>query len=225
MPSTLMSAACHHYNRAHGQMGPDAQGRLEQAAMELFDERGFEQTTVADIAERAGLTKRTFFRYFADKREVLFAGSGDAAGADSSSAHRRHAPSRLAPLDAVAPASTAAAVFARERRAPAQAPGDHRRQPRAAGARADQAASLSAALARRAARARRRRTGARASPPRQASPSSASPSSAGSAEANHQDFPQLVRESLDELKAVTAGTNPHHPGTEPPPPRTVIMKG
>ncbi len=43
--------------------------------MELFDERGFEATTVADIAERAGLTKRTFFRHFADKREVLFSGT------------------------------------------------------------------------------------------------------------------------------------------------------
>jgi AcrR family transcriptional regulator len=43
--------------------------------MELYVERGFEQTTVADIAQRAGLTARTFFRHFADKREVLFAGS------------------------------------------------------------------------------------------------------------------------------------------------------
>ncbi len=53
---------------------PNARGRLEQAALELYCERGFEQTTVAEIAERAGLTERTFFRYFADKREVLFAG-------------------------------------------------------------------------------------------------------------------------------------------------------
>ena len=45
------------------------------AAIELFDELGYEATTVADIAERAGLTKRTFFRYFPDKREVLFSGS------------------------------------------------------------------------------------------------------------------------------------------------------
>lgn len=45
------------------------------AAIELFDERGYEATTVAEIAERAGLTKRTFFRYFSDKREVLFTGS------------------------------------------------------------------------------------------------------------------------------------------------------
>jgi AcrR family transcriptional regulator len=46
-----------------------------KAAIELFDEQGYEATTVAEIAERAGLTKRTFFRYFADKREVLFNGS------------------------------------------------------------------------------------------------------------------------------------------------------
>lgn len=50
----------------------DAQGRLRRAALELFTERGYEQTTVADIAERAGVTERTFFRHFADKREVLF---------------------------------------------------------------------------------------------------------------------------------------------------------
>jgi AcrR family transcriptional regulator len=43
--------------------------------MALYGERGYEETTVAEIAERAGLTKRTFFRYFADKREVLFWGS------------------------------------------------------------------------------------------------------------------------------------------------------
>src|SRR5215217_249946 len=54
---------------------PNAEGRLREAAMELFLERGYEQTTVADIAERAGLTSRTFFRYFADKREVLFVSS------------------------------------------------------------------------------------------------------------------------------------------------------
>lgn len=53
---------------------PDAHGRLAEAALELFGERGFEQTTVEDIAVRAGLTKRTFFRYFTDKREVLFSG-------------------------------------------------------------------------------------------------------------------------------------------------------
>ena len=54
---------------------PNAEGRLREAAMELYLERGYEQTTVADIAERAGLTSRTFFRYFTDRREVLFVSS------------------------------------------------------------------------------------------------------------------------------------------------------
>src|SRR5690606_35322286 len=58
-----------------GRWEPDARGRMIRAAMELFAERGFEQTTAGDIAERAGVTERTFFRYFADKREVLFDGS------------------------------------------------------------------------------------------------------------------------------------------------------
>src|SRR3954463_8745427 len=51
---------------------PDARGRLQQAAMGLFRERGYADVTVAEIADRAGLTKRTFFNHFADKREVFF---------------------------------------------------------------------------------------------------------------------------------------------------------
>jgi AcrR family transcriptional regulator len=58
-----------------GRWEPDARARLLEAALALYSERGYEQTTVAEIAERAGLTKRTFFRYFTDKREVLFWGS------------------------------------------------------------------------------------------------------------------------------------------------------
>lgn len=54
---------------------PDAEGRLIKAAITLFDERGYGETTVAEIAAAAGLTKRTFFRYFTDKREVLFKGA------------------------------------------------------------------------------------------------------------------------------------------------------
>ena len=56
---------------------PDARGRLETAALELFVEQGFGETTVPQIAARAGLTTRSFFRHFADKREVLFAGEAD----------------------------------------------------------------------------------------------------------------------------------------------------
>jgi len=58
-----------------GRWKPDARARLEKAALALYRERGFGQTTVAEIAERAGLTERTFFRYFTDKREVLFSGA------------------------------------------------------------------------------------------------------------------------------------------------------
>ncbi len=55
---------------------PHAPERLVAAALDLFEERGYDDTTVIAIAERAGLTKSTFFRHFADKREVLFGGSG-----------------------------------------------------------------------------------------------------------------------------------------------------
>ena len=54
---------------------PNARGRLAQAALELYGERGYDQVTVAEIAQRAGLTERTFFRHFADKREVLSYGA------------------------------------------------------------------------------------------------------------------------------------------------------
>jgi len=53
---------------------PDARERLETAALDLFVESGYEETTVAQIADRAGLNRATFFRHFADKREVLFGG-------------------------------------------------------------------------------------------------------------------------------------------------------
>jgi AcrR family transcriptional regulator len=53
----------------------DAQGRIERAALELFETQGFERTTVAQIARAAGLKERSFYRYFPDKREVLFAGN------------------------------------------------------------------------------------------------------------------------------------------------------
>ena len=75
-----MSPGVINYPRSVTRWKPDAQKRLIRAAIELFAEQGYEATTVAQIAERADLTKRTFFRYFADKREVLFFGSGELAG-------------------------------------------------------------------------------------------------------------------------------------------------
>ncbi|MEJ7728606.1 MAG: helix-turn-helix domain-containing protein [Polyangiaceae bacterium] len=85
---------------------PDARGRLEKAAMELFRERGYARTTVEEIAARAGLTERTFFRYFSDKREVLFSGSADLQGALVAAV--AGAPADAAPLAIVATAFEAA---------------------------------------------------------------------------------------------------------------------
>jgi AcrR family transcriptional regulator len=81
---------------------PDGRRRLEHAAMELYGERGFDNTTVAEIAERAGLTERTFFRHFVDKREVLF--SGAAALQEFLSGRVDNAAAASPPMDAVAAA-------------------------------------------------------------------------------------------------------------------------
>ncbi|WP_210496014.1 TetR/AcrR family transcriptional regulator [Patulibacter sp. SYSU D01012] len=96
---------------------PDAPGRLRQAALALFDERGYEATTVADIAERAGLTKRTFFRHYADKREVLFDGSQELL--ERFVAAVIAAPESAAALDAIAAGLDAAADLFEARREPA----------------------------------------------------------------------------------------------------------
>ena len=69
-----MSVTDSRYSGRMGRWKNDARTRLQGAALELYALRGFEQTTVADIAARAGLTERSYFRHFADKREVLFAG-------------------------------------------------------------------------------------------------------------------------------------------------------
>src|ERR1700704_3099104 len=97
---------CHHYDRAMSRWQPDARGRLEQAALALYGERGFENTTVTEIAERAGLTERTFFRHFADKREVLFGGGGALQELIVSAV--ANAPDSLAPIDAAAAGLAAA---------------------------------------------------------------------------------------------------------------------
>jgi AcrR family transcriptional regulator len=94
---------------------PGTPERLQRAALELFVTRGFEETTAAEIAQSVGLTERTFFRHFADKREVLFHGQqvfvqAFLAGMDT-------APPDAAPIDVVAAALwSAAALFPDERR-------------------------------------------------------------------------------------------------------------
>ncbi|HZL20941.1 MAG TPA: TetR family transcriptional regulator [Polyangia bacterium] len=93
---------------------PDASGRLAEAAMQLYRERGFDRTTVADIAAHAGLTERTFFRYFADKREVLFSGSGMLQ--DFLVAQVASAPTSTPPIDVVANALAETGAFFEPRR-------------------------------------------------------------------------------------------------------------
>lgn len=71
--------------------------RLQQAALELFRERGYERTSAAEIAARVGVTERTFFRQFADKREVLF--EGEAVLRTALTASVAEAADGLGPLD------------------------------------------------------------------------------------------------------------------------------
>jgi AcrR family transcriptional regulator len=184
---------------------PDARGRLERAAMELYRERGFEQSTVAEIAKRAGLTERTFFRYYADKREVLFWGAGELQ--DFMVSVLASAPDSAAPIEAVAAAIQGAAA------AIAQRPIEYARQRRfiiAANAELQEReliklASLAGALA-----DTLRRRGVK-------EPAASLAAEAGIAvfkiafeawtsETSQRDFPELVRESFDELRAVTTGT-------------------
>lgn len=75
----------------------NARTRLQRAALELFRERGYDRTTAAEIASRAGVTERTFFRYFPDKREVLF--DGEARVRTALTASIAEAPAELGPLD------------------------------------------------------------------------------------------------------------------------------
>ena len=95
---------------------PNAYERLARAALELFLQRGYDATTVAEIAERAGLTKRTFFRHFADKREVLFAGQDELRRVFADTI--ADAPASATPIEAIGAALEAvgATAFVPERR-------------------------------------------------------------------------------------------------------------
>ncbi len=77
--------------------GEEVRKRLQWAALELFRERGYEEITAADIAAKAGVTERTFFRHFPDKREVLF--DGDSAFSQALTTAVRNAPITLGPWD------------------------------------------------------------------------------------------------------------------------------
>jgi AcrR family transcriptional regulator len=198
-----MSAPVINYDPCMTRWQPNGRGRLELAALALYGERGFENTTVAEIAARAGLTERTFFRHFADKREVLF------SGADSLQellvSNVAAAPDFIAPIDAVGAALEAAGALLQQRR-------EYARQRQAIIAANTELqereliklASLAAATA-----DTLRRRGVN-------DPAASLTAEAGIAvfkiaferwvqETNQRDLPELIRDSLDELKAVTAG--------------------
>ena len=172
--------------------------------MELFIERGFEQTTVTEIATRAGLTQRTFFRYFADKREVLFWGAG--ALRELLVGTVASAPDGTAPIDAVAAALEAAGPVFAERRGYAR-----RRQavidanPELRERELIKLATLASAIA-----GALRERGV-------SDPAATLTAEAGIAvfkiafmrwvyETGAAGLPQIIRKSLDELRAMTAGT-------------------
>ena len=198
-----MSVTVIMYNHGMSRWEPNARDRLEQAALQLYVERGFQQTTVAEIAEQAGLTERTFFRYFADKREVLFGGQDVLQDLLVSTV--AGVPESAAPIDAVAAALEAAGALIQERREFARMrqtviaanPGLHERE-------LLKLASLTSAIA----EALRRR-GVN-------DPAASLTAEAGTAVfkiaferwidgAGQQDLPHLIRESFDQLKLVAAG--------------------
>jgi len=185
-----------------GRWEPNARGRLEQAAMELFIERGFEQATVTEIARRAGLTQRTFFRHFADKREVLFWGQGALQELLVSTV--ASAPASAAPIDAVAAALEAAGASLQERH-------EHARQrqaiinanPELRERELIKLATLASAIA----EALRHRG--------VSNPAASLTAEAGIAvfkvaferwvsDPGQPDLPKIIRQSLDDLRAVTA---------------------
>ena len=79
--------------------GKEARRRLQQATLELFQQQGYDATTAAQIAARAGVTERTFFRHFADKREALF--DGEEAFRDTLAERVRSAPDGMSPMEAL----------------------------------------------------------------------------------------------------------------------------
>jgi AcrR family transcriptional regulator len=182
---------------------PNARKRLVRAALDLFTEQGYDATTVTEIADRAGLTKTTFFRHFPDKREVLFAGQDVHARllADAIA----QAPNAATPLESVGAALEAiTATFADDRREfsarlRSVTAGNSELQERAVFKRAGLAEAMTHALHKRGIQ---------------------EPTASLAAElgirafyhafnqwtdpANQQSFTELARHALDELRAATA---------------------
>jgi AcrR family transcriptional regulator len=183
---------------------PNAPGRLQRAAFELYAERGYEETTVAEIAACAGLTERTFFRHFSDKREVLFSGSSELQGlmVDAVDA----APSSATPLTAItAGLAAAGAIFdARARTFSLQRQSVIDANPELREREQIKLASLGAALA-----DALRRRGVQ-------DPAAELTAEAGVAvfrvafehwvrDSSDRDFPQFVQAGIEELRRVAAG--------------------
>jgi AcrR family transcriptional regulator len=198
-----MSVGVVRYDRGMGRWEPNARGRLELAALELYGERGFEQTTVVEIAERAGLTERTFFRHFADKREVLFGGAGALQELLVSTV--ASAPDSTTPIDAVAAALEVAGALLQERREFAR----KRQAVIVANAELQERELIKLATLGSAMADVLRQRGV-------TDPAASLTAEAGIVvfkvafenwieQPNQRDFPQLIRQSLDELKAVTGG--------------------
>ena len=185
---------------------PDSRGRLLEAALELFAEHGYDNTTVAEIAERAGLTERTFFRHFADKREVLFAGG--AVLEETLVEAVAAAPELLAPIDLAAAGLEAAGAmfperseFSKQRQMIINANGELRERELA------KLASLAAALA----QALRARGVEEATATLTAGVAMAVFSAAFAqwiAEAGDRSYPEVFRESMAEMKSLTAAGSP-----------------
>ncbi len=188
-----------------GRWEPNARGRLLEAAFELYGERGYEQTTVAEIAQRAGLTERTFFRHFADKREVLFAGADVLRDVLVSTVAA--APDSATPIDAAAAGLEAAGAAIQEggelpRKRQLIITASAELQERELIKLAALAAALADALRRRGVE----------------DPAASLTAEAGIAvfriaferwinDPGERDLPRIIRESLDTLKAVTAGSS------------------
>jgi AcrR family transcriptional regulator len=199
-----MSPAVIAYDRGVGRWEPNARGRLERAALELYLERGFEQATVTEIASRAGLTQRTFFRHFADKAEVLFAGSKRLQELVVSTL--ASTPDSAAPIDAVCSALQAAGAMIQEggdrpRRRQAVIDANPDLQERELIKLARIAAAIAGALRDRGV----------------ADPAASLTAEAGVAvfkiafgrwirQDGGADLPELIKASFEELKAVTAGS-------------------